>query len=386
MLLSLEAASLSCLLPLPSVLCSPESTSKSLSGNSAAFWAGTQPLLLAISPALGPYVLPPGARHRSSAWQPAWRTPPRTSRQHLGRAEALRERGSPRRPPCLSRPQEALSVLPAPPATPAASRTPGQAASLSSVPGPTASAPVRASRTILLPQMEARLHYSSILLPELSDFFDINIMQFLCLQVFQRVLFKDNSQVLGPAPIMAQPLLLDIHPPWILYSNHTWLAHLLAVSCPCTFKLLWVNCAFPGQKQSRDEGLEGDSPRPREWGAGCGGGEKRWVPGVVEEEPVSVTVNRMEKIIHGRQANDGKGGRRQTRPGSWLHCAVSISTAPATGKALPCSRETTGRAAQGTERNRTASRFKTDRTRLTLQQHGAWGADTLHSWKSACNF
>lgn len=248
MLLSLEAASLSCLLPLPSVLCSPESTSKSLSGNSAAFWAGTQPLLLAISPALGPYVLPPGARHRSSAWQPAWRTPPRTSRQHLGRAEALRERGSPRRPPCLSRPQEALSVLPAPPATPAASRTPGQAASLSSVPGPTASAPVRASRTILLPQMEARLHYSSILLPELSDFFDINIMQFLCLQVFQRVLFKDNSQVLGPAPIMAQPLLLDIHPPWILYSNHTWLAHLLAVSCPCTFKLLWVNCAFPGQK------------------------------------------------------------------------------------------------------------------------------------------
>lgn len=58
-LLSLEAASLSCLLPLPSVLCSPESTSKSLSGNSAAFWAGTQPLLLAISPALGPYVLPP---------------------------------------------------------------------------------------------------------------------------------------------------------------------------------------------------------------------------------------------------------------------------------------------------------------------------------------
>lgn len=161
-----------------------------------------------------------------------------TSRQHLGRAEALRERGSPRRPPCLSRPREALSVLPAPPATPAASRTPGQAASLSSVPGPTASAPVRASRTILLPQMEARLHYSSILLPELSDFFDINIMQFLCLQVFQRVLFKDNSQVLGPAPIMAQPLLLDIHPPWILYSNHTWLAHLLAVSCPCTFKLL----------------------------------------------------------------------------------------------------------------------------------------------------
>lgn len=101
---------------------------------------------------------------------------------------------------------------------------------------------------------------------------------------------------------------------------------------------------------------------------------------------MSVTVNRMENMIHGRQANDGKGGRRQTRLGSRLHCAVSISTAPPAGKALPRSRETTGRAAQGTERNRTASRFKTDRTRLTLQQHGAWGADTLHSWKSACNF
>lgn len=72
---------------------------------------------------------------------------------------------------------------------------------------------------------------------------------------------------------------------------------------------------------------------PESGGAGCGGGEKRWVPGVVEEEPVSVTVNRMEKIIHGRQANDGKGGRRQTRPGSWLHYAASMALP--TGKAPP---------------------------------------------------
>lgn len=73
----------------------------------------------------GPKCCFPGPRHQSSAWQTRLEgAASQTSHQHLSRAEAPLESGSPRRPPCLPRPQEALSVLPAPPATPAASRTP----------------------------------------------------------------------------------------------------------------------------------------------------------------------------------------------------------------------------------------------------------------------